>query len=426
MFNRMSRPTLVCRLLRSPAAGLLLVGAVGVLTGCKGDLLSVDLPGVVDAPALDNPELATTLVLSAVADFDCALTNYAGATAALTDEFDGATGWAAYTAWDTRKITPDNANLATESCTGFGFGVYTPIQTARYQAEHNAELISAFDEADVPGKQDYLAILSAYEGYSYVLLGEGFCSAAVDEGPEMQPDELLKGAVDRFTNAIDLAAKASDDSTLNLARVGRARANLDLGKPDQALSDAQAVPEGYVHYVTRSSVNERRWNRIARVTHSDFFFSVDSSFRDLEFGGVPDPRVSVNDAGRLGHDGVTEVWLADKYTDVSDPIVMASWEEAQLILAEAQGGDDAVAAINRLHAEYGLPDFQSNDPQEIEQQIIEERRRQFFLDGHRLGDMLRYDLPFPSGVNQKGQPYGSTTCLPLPLVESQNNTSIGG
>jgi starch-binding outer membrane protein, SusD/RagB family len=406
--------------------GVLALAAIPiVLAGCS-KLLSVDLPGVVNAAELNNPQLATTLVLGAEADFDCALTNYAGATAALTDELIGATGWAAYTAWDTRKITPDNANLGTLDCTGFGFGVYTPIQTARYQAEHNAQIISGFKDADVPKKTDDLATLAAYEAYSYILLGEGFCAAAVDLGPEMTPAQLLQAAVDRFTTAIDLAQKASDSDILNLAYVGRARALLDLGQKTDAAADAALVPQGYVHYVTRSSVNQRRWNLIADVTHRQFFYSVSPTFRGLTFDGVPDPRVSVYDANRLGHDGITDVWLADKYSDISDPIVMASWEEAQLILAEARGGPDAVSAINALHAEVGLPDFQSSDAQEIQAQVIEERRRQFFLDGHRLGDMLRYNLPFPSGVNHKGQPYGDTTCLPLPLVEAQNNPSIGG
>lgn len=400
--------------------GLALPGA-----GCNR-LLSVDLPGVVSSTALDNPQLAQTLVLGAEADFDCALTNYAGATAALTDELDGATGWAAYTAWDTRKITPDNGNLATAGCTGFGFGVYTPIQTARYQAEHNAEIISGFSDADVPNKTDALATLAAYEGYSYILLGEGFCAAAVDLGPKMTPAELLQAAVDRFTKAVDLAGQAGDDDIAILAHVGRARALLDLGRATDAVADAQAVPEGYVHLVTRSSVTQSRWNVVADVTHRQYFYSVSPSYRDLTFDGVPDSRVSVHDADRLGHDGVTEVFLVDKFSDVSDPIVMASWEEAQLILAEAEGGTDAVAAINRLHAEYGLPDYQGGTEEQIKQQIIEERRRQFFLDGHRLGDLLRYGLPFPSGVNAKGQPYGETTCLPLPQVEAQNNPSIGG
>jgi hypothetical protein len=38
--------------------------------------------------------------------------------------------------------------------------------------------------------------------------------------------------------------------------------------------------------------------------------------------------------------------------------------------------------------------------------------------------MLRYNLPFPSGVNRKGQTYSNLTCVPLPDVETQNNPNL--
>jgi hypothetical protein len=38
--------------------------------------------------------------------------------------------------------------------------------------------------------------------------------------------------------------------------------------------------------------------------------------------------------------------------------------------------------------------------------------------------MLRLNIPFPTGVNHKGQSYGDITCLPLPDVETQNNPNI--
>lgn len=408
---------------RRVAAGLTLAAAMA-LAGCD-TLLEVELPGQVPAEALANAELANTLLLSAIGDFECALTNYAGATAALTDELINSTGWADYTDWDVRRMTADDPDLGSGGCTNFGFGVFTPLQTARFQAEDNFRRFQEFPDTEIPGKTAALATLKAYGGYATLLLGEGFCEMTFDEGPIMTRAEAFSRAEGDFAQAIELAQQAGATDILNLARVGRARALLDVGRAGEAAGVAAQVPDGFVHLATRSGASERRWNRVARVTHADFFYSVSPEYRDLEFGGVADPRVTVVDADRLGHDGVTAIFLPLKYDAVEDPIVMASGEEARLMEAEAavEAGDvaAAVAIINGLHEEHGLPAYAGGTAAEVMQHIVDERRRTFFLDGHRLGDMLRYDLPFPSGVNHKGQPFGTTTCLPLPAVEIDNN-----
>ena len=65
-------------------ASLLVVTALSV-TACRG-ILSVDLPTRVSAGVLDDASFAPTMVNGAIADFDCAYTNYTGATGLLTDE----------------------------------------------------------------------------------------------------------------------------------------------------------------------------------------------------------------------------------------------------------------------------------------------------------------------------------------------------
>jgi hypothetical protein len=88
-----------------------------------------------------------------------------------------------------------------------------------------------------------------------------------------------------------------------------------------------------------------------------------------------------------------------------------------LIIAEAEGGDDAVTAINAIRDEYELPHYGGGTDEEIMDPILEERRRTLFLDGHAIGDHLRYGIPFATGLNQKGVRYGDLTCLPLPPSE---------
>ena len=406
------------------AVRIVSVGGVAACNSIADSLLSVELPTRVDASNLNNPQLAPLMAQSATADFECALVNYAAATGTFVDEFIGSTGWAAYTAWDTRRVFSDNFNLGQGTCIAFGWGVYQSLQTARFQAEDGSRRIQAFADADVPGKTSLLATLSAYAGYSYVLLGEGFCRVAIDLGPAMTPAQVFAVAEQRFTDAIALAQASGNTPMLNLALVGRARARLDLGKKPEAAADAALVPQGFTLNATYSGVTERRFNRIYVQNQREFYISVHPSFRNLTFGGVPDPRVPVTDAGRNGHDGVTRVWFEQKYKSDGDPIPIATWQEAQLIIAEVQGGQPAVDAINLIHTAAGLPAFSSSDPNEIAQQVLEERRRQFFLDGHRLGDMLRLGIPFETGTTLLGIPYASTTCLPLPDAEAKNNPNI--
>jgi hypothetical protein len=124
-------------------------------------------------------------------------------------------------------------------------------------------------------------------------------------------------------------------------------------------------------------------------------------------------------------------------------VPIASYREARLFLAEAhiRSGEvgDGVAIINARRVELGLPEV-TYDPDQDEaiELLLEERRRELFLEGgHRLNDMLRfrgtpYEIPFlgepgsihPDGVDQSGFEYGTATCLPLPDVERSGNPNI--
>ena len=82
--------------------------------------------------------------------------------------------------------------------------------------------------------------------------------------------------------------------------------------------------------------------------------------------------------------------------------------------------------MNRVRAAAGVPPLVVSAGSDIPALVLEERRRQLFSEGHRLGDMLRKNIPFASGVNHKSQTYGPTTCVPLPDIETQNNPNLRG
>src|SRR5262249_15950976 len=137
------------------------------------------------------------------------------------------------------------------------------------------------------------------------------------------------------------------------------------------------------------------------------------------------PRVEAVNQGLT----ITNVlrYTQTKYPTVDSPIPLATWAEAQLIIAEIEGGQQAVDIINALHAAVGLDPFTSSDPTAIHEQIIEERRRQFFLDGHRNYDRIRFNLPLdpaPGAPYRWGGVFGSAKCLPLPDTERLNNPNL--
>ncbi|HEX2693819.1 MAG TPA: RagB/SusD family nutrient uptake outer membrane protein, partial [Gemmatimonadaceae bacterium] len=107
------------------------------------------------------------------------------------------------------------------------------------------------------------------------------------------------------------------------------------------------------------------------------------------------------------------------------------YKEAQLIIAEAEGGQTAVDIINALRADAGLPAFSSSDPTAITNEVITARARELFLEGQHLYDVRRLNLPLVpaegtpySTVYLKGGTYGSERCFPVPDVETLNNPNF--
>jgi hypothetical protein len=344
--------------------------------------------------------------------------------------------------YDRRTILPTNTVYSTITCGGDPT-VYTTLSTARFDADNALRLLDGWTDEQVPDRTALIATAAAYAGYSLVLLGEGMCSAALDVGPELTPAEILTEAEARFTRAIDAATavinaapEVADSQTLKLALLGRARARLGLGNKAGAGTDAALIPPGFVVDATYSNAKPKRQNVVFNFMYQLLAATIDVPFRDVTFEGVPDPRVTVIDAGTAGADFGTPVFLPVKYSAFESPIPVARWEEAQLILAEADvaAGDvsGAVTIINTLHANAAIPAYGGGTTQEVMTQIIEERSRELFLEGQRLGDIIRYGLPpypapgtpFSVGALGVSGVYGTQICFPLPAAERNNNPNI--
>lgn len=394
-------------------------------------LLSVDNPGRVPAEALADPALMPTLEAAALQQFQCAFGEWVGTTGMLSGEYLSANGFVNNHPWEWRGVVQIKQSpggcVGNRNATSMGF--YTPLQQARFQLDDLAKRANEFTDEQLPTKQKMLAEARAYAGYAYTLLTEGMCDIVFDNGPIMPKADAWKIAEEHFTEAITLATALDDASLKNMALVGRARTRLDLGDLAGAAADAALVSDGFVRNAEYSETTPSRENRIYNLTIRNVFLSAGPEYRNLtlEDGTTPDPRVNVKDLGRLGDDNNTEIWQQQKYTGSGAvPLPIATWAEAQLILAEAKGGQEGLDAINRVRAASGVPALVPPPGSDFTTLLLEERRRQLFSQGNRYVDMLRYDLPFPTGVNRKGQVYSDLTCVPLPDVETQNNPNLKG
>ena len=408
---------------------MLVVSLTGL--GACNSLLEVEVPGRVTADALSDPGLAPILHAAALQSAQCAFAQYVATGGMLAGEYISSNGFVDNHPWEWRGIV--EIQNAPGSCpagrntTSMGF--YTPLQQARFQLEDQAKRLETFTDAQVPNRQLMLAEANAYAGYMYTFLAEGMCEMTIDKGPKLTSAEVFAMAERKFSSAITIATTINNASVLNMARVGRARTRLDLGNTQGANADAALVPAGFVRNAEFSETVTNRENRLFNLTVRNDFLSVHPDYRGLTVNGAPDPRVRVTDMRRIGPDNNTPMWQQQKFTGSGAvPIPMASYAEAQLIVAETSTGQAAIDAMNRVRALSNiapLPAFTAGT--NIEALVLEERRRQLFSEGHRYNDMLRKKIPFQmgtNGVNRKGQVFSNLTCVPLPFVETRNNPNF--
>ena len=427
------------RILSSPLSrvGDLLVAAgfltMPFLAGCDFDnLLEVSAPSSLPAENLESPGAMSILVNGAIGDFECALGAAMVVTGIIADEFGDTQLGAAQWPYDRRDANTQPYGIyGTSGCTSAqGPGIYSPLSVSRWAADNARKRLEGYTNAEVPKRDSLMAASALYAGFSLAHLGMAMCSAALDLGPEITNVQLFAEAENRFTKALQLAGTAKVTAYQNAANVGLARVRLYQGNKSGAAQAAALVPAGFVLNATASDSETRRYNR---VYHSNIYarnYTVEAQSQNLLTGGVPDPRAKVINSGQRGVDG-SIVWYQQKHTAFGSPLPVARYQEAQLILAEAQGGQAAVNIVNALRAPHGLPAYTgATDAASIQNLIVEERRRELFVEGFRLHDIHRFKLPLiPAAGTEfpiKGGTYGNTTCLPLPDVERLYNPTITG
>jgi hypothetical protein len=436
----------------------------GGATACDG-FLEVELPGQLAEEGVFDPTLAPTILEGVISAYECGFS-----TLAAQYQSGAESVW-----WRATGFYGGAAEFnAPRAGNGGGCGAgntdtgnwYVPYQGARVMGERLYERLGVWTDDEVPNRQKLMAETAVYVGALYNALGELFCEVAVDVGPAMTPTETLEISEEWLTRAIEDIGAVNDFSTtrtsslLQLAHLLRARVRLTLGNNTGAASDAQLIQPNFVAWVTREPSVQERWNKFFNAMNTNRMgtiagvqvnpeagidsvpftgyrsLTIDAQGRSQINGlpvrevGTPDPRVPTERVpGAFTSVGPMEVWIQKKYVALGDDQAMARWAEAQLILAEIEGGQSAVNRINALRDKHSLPHFSSTDPQEIRNTIIEERRREFFLENRFWADKLRYDLWFPKGIGRAWPThyvFGPTTCVLMPLTEYENNPNLEG
>jgi hypothetical protein len=281
-----------------------------------------------------------------------------------------------------------------------------------------------------------MATAAAHAGWSLLLLGEGFCSMVVSSidanrnvvyGGEITRDSVFKLAEARLTQAIN---GSTDASIKNMALVGRAKARQNLNRLADAKADAAQVPADFVRNVSASTTSARRQNRVFTESSSVSNASVvGEPYRSMTDPRVPSARPS---PARNTVTGIPVVYQT-KYASAAAPIPFATGDEAQMIIAEAELAAGNLAAANAILTTFrtraGQSAFNGATAAEVRAELIEQRRREFFLEGQHLGDLIRYNItPAPAaGTAYHGSgTYGNQLCMPLPDVEVRNNPNAGG
>jgi hypothetical protein len=388
---------------------------------------------------LSDTTNATLLAATAVSDFQYIYDDIARNSSWFSDETVSGHNFVGFREIDGRIMKEER---------GEHHSIYTFLHQARVSADTMAGRFRQLYPQPTAVQSLALARMRAYGGYTYVLLGELFCESPLEPtGTAVQSDDILLIGITRFEQAIEAAnaarsggvSAARTDSLLNLSRVGMARAYLDLGNKAKAIEAASQVPANFEFRTFYSETKTHLENIFhSSTTGANMNIGVDAPFRNLN-----DRRVRHRATSNTGHNAATPLfrpyqapsfsgWLPSGDTvpfQKTTTIRFSSGLEARYIVAEAGGmsGAQLLAFLNERRAVGGQPALAAL-PADPQAELRDQRRRDFFLDGHRVGDLRRYKRLY--GVDQwpKGThpdpfigTYGTAECFVPQLNEKLGN-----
>lgn len=397
--------------------------ALAATAACSG-FLEVENPNVIDAGSINPVNDAATLSNSGQQNFSQALgwLNMYGAW--MTGEADVAETFPTRNEYGRRDVVVTNGSHSSD--------VWFPLSQAAASNHFVAEL-------DLPTPDTNINLVRAHTwlGYSFLLMAEQFCQGAVYGGPPLATNDMLDSAIANFTAAITKGTAngtAGAVTLANVARVGRARANLQRGNGAAATTDANAVPAGFTYsfsYVDDAANRTRLSNRMWQFTFDRGSISVAPIFRvagdaRIQFAAPGSHTLTAQDAN------AGPFYIQRKYPAFNSPMRVASKLEADYIAAEVAGTAAQQAHIALRRAANSQPVYAGAvDAASILAEFMWQKNLDFWLEGQRFGDWRRNPAAIV-GVPVSGATYfkpgfapiGTQTCYPLPITETDNNPNF--
>jgi hypothetical protein len=355
------------------------------MAGCDTDeIVQVEDPAQLQPTEVNNAAAVPAIVNGSFRQFiggysgfgdDAFISNGA----VISDEFYWGDSFTTRNAADRRTLQPPV--LTNISDAAFG-----RLQQARMLARRAYAAVGKF-ESELDDPDLYRSDLRTTEGYIYVTLSEGWCGAVPfsnvpDEG-DIDPAAIEHGAPKSTVQMNEAALPLFDASIAltgnRLARVGKARALLNLGRYAEAAAVVATVPTNYVFLIEHSTNSSSQNNGVA-VLIDNGRFSISNNeggtnsatgagtrpdttsattlantinAEGLNFRSAKDPRIPYSSAFACFTSSIfcrTNL----NYPDFDSDVPLASGVEARLIEAEAalQAGDvtTMMARLNTLRA----------------------------------------------------------------------------
>ena len=431
---------------RAVRVGLIVALPIGALTACDS-LLEVDLPAQLTEDVLVDPAGVDAQISAVMGLFECGYSAWTVVASGMADVWEPLVGQVQSIA----RYSPRPSTGGCDSQVS-DLSYYDQFTTSRAQGAGTYDrLTNLWDDNDVDDREQKLAIMALYSAAVLDIFGEHFCEMAVDGGPLMTPDETLAlgetwigtalGHINNQPGGDFVIPNGVATSAKTMAYGLRARMRWARNDDAGALADALLVPMGFTAWIIREAPLQRR-NRQNALADSPVITLYDdvntywqgtavnpvtgqawpspipftgysslgilpdgravwdtglpirtagdaSRITPAEDAAVPDTRVGTitRDAAQAGLRQEPT-----KYPNADDNQPLVGWQEMWLLRAELEGGQAAIDRVNELRDFHSLPRVTYADPSdaaEIRIMIIEERRRQLFLEGRFYATKIR-------------------------------------
>jgi hypothetical protein len=390
--------------------------------GCSTDVKD---PTVVQASTIDPVADARVFSLSGQQNFYVAYGAFINNTANYSNET-----WSGAVRNETNDIA---RHVIVDTNVDLSGSFWAPMQTA---IGTNDQVVTVLKGTPTFNTDIAAARSSLWSGLAVEALAEIFCQGVLHVGPALTPAQMLDSAIVRLQLAATIAGgitSAEATKIVNIARVGLARAYLQKGDNANALTAANLVPAAFVATTVQVDDPQAR----GRLSNGVFISSSGTTQIVADpFRLLADPRVPWVDAGINAQDGRNRLYRQTKFPSFAAPIRIASGLEARYIAAEAQlkiNGNTAPALtlIAERRTAGSQPPFAGTTTAAVLAELMQQRARDFWLEGTHYGDVLRNPTA-AALVPAAGTPfykpeYGNflpVACLPVPFSEKANNPNF--